>query len=102
VPGPATLYLLAGRYATRRSSTLRVRPGASSGVISRAARRIAVARQRASPAATTTGCELEQIHELPAGLPRERCDGTPQLRALELHGLLTGSRQETILDATAG
>ena len=33
------------------------------------------------------------------------CDfvaGLTELRALELHGLLTGSRQGTILDATAG
>lgn len=51
--------------------------------------------------------EREAVADDPAPSVRQRiiCDfiaGLTELRALELHGLLTGSRQGTILDATAG
>jgi dGTPase len=51
--------------------------------------------------------EREALADDPSEPVRQRiiCDfvaGMTELRALELHGLLTGSRQGTILDATAG
>ena len=51
--------------------------------------------------------EREAVADNPPDAVRRRiiCDliaGLTELRALELHGLLTGSRQGTILDATAG
>jgi dGTPase len=51
--------------------------------------------------------EREAVADNPPDPVRQRiiCDfvaGLTELRALELHGLLTGSRQGTILDATAG
>ena len=51
--------------------------------------------------------EREAVSDEPPEPVRKRiiCDfvaGLTELRALELHGLLTGSRQGTILDATAG
>ena len=51
--------------------------------------------------------EREAVADDPSDAVRQRivCDfvaGLTELRALELHGLLTGSRQGTILDATAG
>jgi dGTPase len=51
--------------------------------------------------------EREAVADEPPDAVRQRiiCDfvaGLTELRALELHGLLTGSRQGTILDATAG
>jgi dGTPase len=51
--------------------------------------------------------EREAVADDPSESVRQRiiCDfvaGLTELRALELHGLLTGSRQGTILDATAG
>jgi dGTPase len=51
--------------------------------------------------------EREAVADDPSDAVRHRiiCDfvaGLTELRALELHGLLTGSRQGTILDATAG
>jgi dGTPase len=51
--------------------------------------------------------EREAIDDDPADPVRRRiiCDfvaGLTELRALELHGLLTGLRQGTVLDATAG
>jgi dGTPase len=51
--------------------------------------------------------EREAVIDDPSEPVRQRiiCDfvaGLTELRALELHGLLTGSRQGTILDATAG
>lgn len=51
--------------------------------------------------------EREAVADNPSDAVRQRiiCDfiaGLTELRALELHALLTGSRQGTILDATAG
>jgi dGTPase len=51
--------------------------------------------------------EREAVADDPSDAVRRRivCDfvaGLTEMRALELHGLLTGSRQGTILDATAG
>jgi dGTPase len=51
--------------------------------------------------------EREAVADDPPDAVRQRviCDfvaGLTEMRALELHGLLTGSRQGTILDATAG
>lgn len=51
--------------------------------------------------------EREAVADDPPAAVRKRviCDfiaGLTELRALELHGLLTGSRQGTVLDPTAG